>query len=168
MSYRFVRCQTHPKCPDTQGWYLILEPGDLDTLEQVHRGVVHFYYYKFGLDPHIEKSELALFYNPIRLGANWLQTVEKFLFEGTTLAVNPSGGVTPLDSMIILAEIISEELDWPNHFEGEIIKISRWPKGQHYYLTSNKNRVFIPPSHKTYEQALRVAKKYTFEIRSNC
>lgn len=169
MSYRFVRCQTHPKCPDIQGWYLVLEPDDLCTLDQVHKGVVHFYYFKFGLDPHIEKSELAPLYNPISLGAKWLCTASNYLFgEGTTLAINPSGGMTPLSDMIILAEVISDELVWPNHFEDEIIKISRWPKGQHFYLTSNKNRVFVPSKHKTYEQALKVAEKYTSEIRSNC
>lgn len=168
MSYRFVRCQTHPKCPDIQGWFFVLKPSDTDALEQVHTGVVHFYYNKFGLDPHIAKSELAPLYNPIRLGAMWLQTVEKFLFEGITLAVNPSGGVTPLSDMIVLTEVVSEKLAWPNYHKNEVIKISRWDRGRHYYLSSNKNRVFVPPCHKTHEEALRIAKKYTTEIRSNC
>ncbi len=36
--YRFVRCQTHPKYPNLQGWYLVLKPDDLLTLVDLHHG----------------------------------------------------------------------------------------------------------------------------------
>lgn len=50
--YHFARCQPHSKRPDLQGWYLILEPGDIDTLEKLHRGVAYSLFAQFGKDPH--------------------------------------------------------------------------------------------------------------------
>jgi hypothetical protein len=163
--YRFVRCQPHHKCPDLQVWYLILEPDDVDTLMTLHKGITALYYHKFGLDPYITKSELATFYNPIQLAAQWFQTIESLLFVGITLAINSSGGMIPLDSMKVLAEVVSERLVWPGYDKDEIITISRWPRGRHYHLSSDKNRVFIPAKYNTYESARQMAQKYTDNIQ---
>ncbi len=163
--YKFVYCQTHPKCPNVRGWYLILEPGDLDTLMELHRGVMGFYYHKFGLDPHYQKPELGALYHPIRLAAVWLTSVEKFLFNRITLAVNSAGGMIPLDSVKVLVEEESERFIWPNRWTLETITISRWPRGRHYHLSSNRNRIFVPAKHNTYEDARQVAQMYTTKIR---
>ena len=56
--YRFVYGQPHAQVKNLKGWYLILEPGDVDTLMKLHRGVTRAYFYKFGLNPHAFKSEL--------------------------------------------------------------------------------------------------------------
>lgn len=102
MSYRFVRCQTHPKCPDVIGWYLVLEPSDVDTLMKLHKGVANLYFFKFGMDPHLKPdSEEGVLKNPVRLAAMWLQAVEKQLWEGA-LCVNSNGGCVPLNSVKVL------------------------------------------------------------------
>ena len=163
--YRFARCQPHPKIPDLQGWYLILEPDDLDALMKLHKGIANLYYAKFGMDPHYNKPDLASLYNPVRLAAMWLQSMEKFLAAGTTLAVNFCGGMVPLDSVKVLAEIESELMNWPDHYDDEVITISRWPEAKHYYLSSNKDRVFVPSKYTKSKDAHRHAEKYTDNIR---
>lgn len=163
--YKFVRCQPHAKCPDLQGWYLVLEPDDVDTLMKLHKGVTGLYYHKFGLDPHYQKPELGILYHPMRLSAGRFTSVEKFLFSGITLAVNSSGGMIPLDSVKVLVAEESERLIWPDRWLFETITISRWPRGRHYYLSSNRNRIFVPTKHGTYEGAHQVAKMYTTNIQ---
>lgn len=167
MSYRFVRCQTHPKCPDVIGWYLVLEPNDIDTLMKLHKGVANLYFFKFGMDPHIKPdSEEGVLKNPVRLAAGWLQSVEKFLLDGTTLAVNSNGGMVPLDSIKVLSEHANETLEWPDYYDDEIITISRWSGGKHYYLSSNKGRVFVPSKYTDCKEARRVAERYTDNIQT--
>lgn len=166
MSYRFIRCQTHPKCPDVTGYYLVLEPGDVDTLMKLHKSVATLYFFKFGMDPHIKPdSEEGVLKNPIRLAAGWLQTMEKLLFEGP-VAVNSNGGCVPLSSVKVRNEVTSEKLSWPDYHDDEIITISRWTGGKHYYLSSNKNRVFVPSKYSSYEAARQTAEHYTNNIRT--
>ena len=164
--YRFVRCIPNPRCPDTQGWYLVLTPDDLDTLMKLHNGITGFYFYKFGMNPHLEPdSELGVIMNPIRLAAKWITTVEKFLFAGTTLVVNSCGGMLPIDSVEIVTEVESEKLYWPSELgDSETITISRWPQASHYYLSSDTGRIFVPPKYARYEDARRTAEMYTDSI----
>lgn len=167
--YQFVRCQPNPRSPDLQGWYLVLRPEDLDTLMKLHRGVAQVYYWKFGMDPRIKPdSEEGVLKNPVRLAALWLGSVEKFLSASTTLAVNCCGGMVPLDSVNVLATVDSELMVWPELFPDEIITITRWPEGQHFYLSSNKNRLFVPHKYPKYDDAHAMAQKYTEDIRSKC
>lgn len=167
MSYRFVRCQTHPKCPDVIGWYLVLEPGDIDTLMKLHKGVCYFYFHKFGMDPHLKPdTKEGYLKNPVRLAASWLQSIEKFLLEGITLAINSNGGIAPLDSVTILSEHQRETISWPDYYDDEVITISRWPEGRHYYLSSNKDRIFVPPKYVEYKAAHHAAQRYTNHINS--
>ena len=164
--YRFVRCQCHPKTPDLQGWYLILEPNDSDALMELHKGVVNFYYTKFGMDPRIgPRSVEAYIKSPARLAATWLQSIENFLAAGIILAVNSHGGMMLLDSVKVLATIESEKMIWPGYYDNEIITISHWPEGEHFYLSSNKDRVFVPPKYTEYIDAREIAEKYTNNIR---
>ena len=164
--YKFIRCQPHAKCPDLHGWYLILRPDDLDTLIRIHRGVCGLLYHKFGLDPRTPESEfLGMVCNPINLAAGWLVAVEKHLAAGIALAINSSGGWFPLSRMKILVEEESTRLIWPDKYKNEVVTISRWPEGRHYYLSSNKNRVFTSGKHNTYKDALQVARMYTANIQ---
>lgn len=166
LMYRFARCQTHPKCPDLQGWYLILEPNDIDTLMNLHKGVSCLYFHKFGVDPHITESEIAGLYNPILLTAKWLLTVEKYHLAGTTIFVNSSGGILPPECAKVLGTVESQTMSWPNIYEDEVITICRWPEGRHYYLSSNKDRVFVPSKYIEYKAALHAAKKYTDDVKT--
>jgi hypothetical protein len=81
------------------------------------------------------------------------------LQEGDVL-VNPAGGFAAKRDLIVLAEIKRRDLTWPEQFADEIITISQWPKGRHYYLCSNKGRVFVPEKFATYRAARLAALKY--------
>lgn len=169
--YRFVRCIPNPRCPDTQGWYLVLEPHDLATFMDLHEGVAKFYFNKFGMDPHLKPdSELGVLKNPVRLAALWLTRVVKYREEGTTLVVNSRGGMLPLDSVEVVTEVLSEKMCWPREsgrqgpWDYEKITIARWPQASHYYLSSNKGRIFVPPKYVHYEDARQVAEMYTDKI----
>jgi len=161
MPYRFHRCQPHAKCPDLQGWYLELRPDDAETMMRVHKGVAYLYFNKFGLDPHIQKDETKkALYNPIKLATGWLQSVERYLLAGETLLVNCNGGIMPMDGTLILDTVQSDDLHWDDRFDSEIITIHKWPKGKHWYLTSNKNRIFVLEKHGSLTAARKAALRY--------
>lgn len=162
MKYRFHLCQTHAKCLNLQGWYLEIRPDDPETLMRVHKGMTGIYYNKFGLDPRIE-------YNPIRLAALWLQGTHRFLLNGETILVNVNGGIMPLAGTIVLETVESDDLDWDVRYDDEVITISRWRAGRHWYLCSSKFRIFIPDKYTTYTDAYRVAQRYVSveRIKSN-
>ena len=163
--YSFVRGQTRPAGPaDLQGWYLVLKPDDVDTFMELHLGVAGFYYSKFGMDPHITEFEIG--YNPIVLVTKWLSSIEHYRLNDTTLAINSSGGMVPLDSVKVLAETRSKKMIWPTLYEDEIITISRWPECRHYYLSSNKSRIFVPPKYIDYKAAVLAAEKYTDNVKT--
>jgi hypothetical protein len=159
--YHFARCQLHSKCPDLQGWCLILKPDDFDTLLELHKGVVSLYFHKFGLDPHITGSSP---YNPIKLAQGWFQSAEKLLLIGTTLAVNSSGGMFPLEGVKVLSTLEKETMTWPDLYDDEVITISCWSGGRHYYLSSNKDRIFAPSKYVEYQAARQAAERYTDNI----
>lgn len=163
--YRFVRCQTHPKCPDVIGWYLVLKPDDVDTLMKLHKGIANLYFFKFGMDLHITESEMAPHYNPIKLAAQWLQSIKRLLQEGS-VAVNSNGGCVPLNSVKVLSESTNQRLDWPDYYDDEVITISRWTGGRHYYLSSNRNRIFVPAKYCDLKAARYTAQKYTNHIQT--
>ncbi len=162
MSYTFHLCQTHPKCPDLKAWYLQIGPTDpVDLLMKVHRGVIGLYYNKFGQDPHIQANELQRdLYNPIKLAAGWLATADKFLIQGKTILVNFNGGIVTTDTVTILDTVQSDNLDWDIRYDDERVTISRWPEGRHYWLCSNKNRIFVPDKYVEYQDAYKAARRY--------
>ena len=94
-----------------------------------------------------------------RLAAAWLESLESALQEGDVL-VNPAGGIVAKRDLIVLAEIKRRDLTWPEVFADEIITISRWPKGTHYYPCSNRGRVFVPEKFATYRAARLAALRY--------
>lgn len=164
--YRFIRCRPHKKV-DTQGWYLILseEMGIgycRDLVDKLHNSISNFYYFKFGMDPHLKDKP---FYNPIALAAKWFESVISALVNSETLAMNSCGGWFPLGDTEILEEVWSDELRWPDRYPDEVITISRWPDGQHFYLTSNQDRLFSLSKFNTVAAAEREAKKYTDKIK---
>jgi len=152
-SYRFLRCQVHPAFVDVQGWFLEVRDGDPQLLATLHRSIVAKYHSMLGQDSHGCGRDAA------RLAAVWLRSLESALQEGDVL-VNPAGGFAAKRYLIVLAEIHSRDLTWPEQFDDEIITISRWPKGKHYYLCSNKDRVFVPEKFTTCEAAREAALRY--------
>jgi hypothetical protein len=128
---------------------------------KVHKGVTILYFFKFGMNPHIQADEDRKdLYNPIKLAALWLQTIERYLLNGETILVNSNGGIMPLAGTKILETVESDNIHWDDRFDDERITISRWPQAKHYYLASNKNRVFVPSKYNTYEEAEREALRY--------
>jgi len=168
MRYRFHRCQPHARCPDLTEWYLVLRPDDVDTLMKLHKGVVGLYFFKFGMDPHIQKDKTqAALYHWAKLGAHWLMSVERYLMNGETLLVNHNGGIMPMDGVKVLETVESDNIHWDNRYDDEIITISRWPRGKHWYLASNKfQRLFIPAKYVNFEEARHEALRYTDHIRA--
>lgn len=159
--YKFLLCQPDPRFSDT-GWYLELRPDDPETVLKVHKGVTRFYYAKFG--PRTVEVPGC---NPLDLVARWLSTVEQHLMAGVTLVVNSSGGWLPKDKVVVVAERESERLVWPTDFDDETITISRWPDGTHWYLCSNKDRIFVPDKYCTYEAAYKAARAFVPKDRIN-
>ena len=162
MKYKFALCQMHPKLPDLQGWCLVLHPDDPETLMKVHSGVCYLYYAKFGMNPHFDPNGP---YNPIKLAAQWLLSVERYLLAGTTIVVNINGGIIPLEDIIVLETVESDNLRWNKRFDDEVITVSKWPDGTHYYLCSNKDRIFIPSKYNKFDDAYQEALRYVPEDR---
>jgi hypothetical protein len=128
---------------------------------KVHKGVTGLYFFKFGMDPHIQADEDHKYhYNPIRLAALWLQSIERFLMAGETILVNSNGGIMPMHDTIILETVHSDDLHWDDRFEEEQITICQWPQGKHWYLASSKHRLFVPAKYNTYTEAYREALHY--------
>jgi hypothetical protein len=160
--YTFIKCQTHPKCPDLVGWYLVLPCGDIETLEILHAAVAEFYFIKFGLDPHYKND---IYHMPMKLVAGWWNSVHVIWKDLEDVLVNSSGGLLPLSAVTILDEVESDKLFWMDKYNDEKIIISRWPEGKHWYLTSNHNRVFCPSKYNSEKEAYEVAKIFTDKIK---
>jgi hypothetical protein len=102
------------------------------------------------------------------MAAGWLEAVGKAGMRGETLIVNAVGGWSPLNEDQVCSEKQSERLAWPDYYEDEVITISKYelPEAHHYYLTSNKERIFIPCKYRTYEAAERAAHTYTDNVQT--
>ncbi|MCK9570176.1 hypothetical protein M0R72_14625 [Candidatus Pacearchaeota archaeon] len=164
--YRFHRCNTDPRFPDLQDWRIEIRPDDPETLEKIHRGVAAAYLARFSQDPHLKDNPN---YHWLKLGAQWLQTAEKLLWEGP-IVVNINGGTLLLSEVVVLETVETAEIDFNVRFENEVITISRWPEGKHFWLASNKYRIFVPDKHNTYAAARKHALHYVpaERIKGNC
>jgi hypothetical protein len=177
--YRFLRCQVHPAFDDVQAWFLEVrgDDGDPDPelVAAIHDSIAAKYRTMFGEDCHgtfgpgasgpgtsghdtsgpgaSRTGKAAL------LAADWLRSIETELQQGDVL-VNPAGGFVAKRDLVVLEEIESDDLTWPEHYADEIITISRWPRGKHYYISSNRGRVFVPEKFTTYRAARVAALKY--------
>lgn len=160
MIYRFARCQVHPAFDDVQGWFLEVHDDDLQLLAALQKSIIAKYCSMLGQDSHGCGQDAA------RLAAAWMQSLELALQEGDVL-VNRAGGFVAKQDLIVLDEIKRSDLIWPEQFADEIITISKWPKGKHYYLCSNKSRAFVPEKFSTYRAARLAALQYVPADRIN-
>jgi len=152
---RFVRCQVHPAFDDVQGWFLEVRDDAPELLAALEKAIAAKYRTMFGEDAHGKPGPA----NATLLAATWLRSLREELQEGEVL-INAAGGFVAKRDLIVLAEIERDDLTWPEDFADEIIVISKWPKGKHYYLCSNKERVFIPEKFHSYQAARKAARKY--------
>ena len=138
-----------------QGWFLEVRDDDPELVESLHTSIAAKYRAMFGEDSHGKPGPA----NAVLLADKWLQSLREELQRGEVL-VNPAGGFVAKRDLIVLEEIERDELIWPEHVADEIIVISKWPKGKHYYLSSNRDRVFVPEKFNTYQAARKIALKY--------
>jgi hypothetical protein len=128
----------------------LLEVVNEKDLMAVHRWISTKLFLKLGMNPHIFNQDgtphdevAAYYYHPIKLGAAWLTTAQKFMWQDGGFYVNPAGGILPLKSLGSPILATQESSSWPTSpIAGEIVYVTRWPQGEHYYLRSNRNRVF--------------------------
>jgi hypothetical protein len=154
--YRFARCQVHPDFCDIQGWFLEVKDNDQELLGALYKSIKAKYASILGQDSHGCDSRQD---NASLQASLWLDSLEAELLDGPVL-VNPAGGIAAKRDLIVLAEVKRKELIWPVHYVDEIITISRWPKGKHYYLCSNQSRLFVPEKYNNYNAARKAAMKY--------
>ncbi len=164
--YRFLRCNTDTRIPTLEGWYLEVKRGDFATMIDLQLAITTAYFLRFKLDPHIDPQGPL---NPVRLADRWVKSLHDLLTKDKVILVNSCGGFLPLTNIKILSWIETDKLRWPDIYEDEIITISRWPRGKHYYLSSNHNRIFVPSKFSTYTGAKELATVYVNEskIKSN-
>lgn len=174
LRFDFIKEQ-HAQCPSVIGWWLVVKPEDLDTHISLHK-MVTTAAVKWGNDPHEFNSDgtprrpespsqmQVAMQNPILFGAKWFGITLANLLSGRAICVNPAGGWHPLTNQtIVLARESRNRLEWPGKkddlWQGEIITIMQWGDGKHFYLSSNKDRIFAEKCNQ-FEEAERIAKQY--------
>lgn len=173
--YTFLRIQTHQKCPNAQGWYLLLDPNNNELVMLIHARLTRSLYLRYGTDPHhfantgyskdtldelqktLPKDILGYQYHPVVAGTKWLS---KMITMQEPICVNAVGGWMLYDGAIVLAKQESEWLIFPEYFDDEIITISRWPQAAHFYLSSNRGRLFDTDKTNTLERAIEIAEDF--------
>lgn len=168
--FRFARVKVHPKL-DLSGWYLVLD--DYESLMEMHRSACGSLFMKFHRDPHLfdqktwrPVSDQAQFYNPVKLGAGWLNSAQMGMLRHGVIYMNRQHGMLYGDNVEIIENRESEKLVFPDnddHKDGVRIVVSKWGNGQHYYLNANQTIAFSQPKFDTAEEALAEARVYAFE-----
>jgi hypothetical protein len=136
--------------------------ADFVTQMDLHIAVASAYYSRLKLDPHIDPTGPL---NPRHLVEKWVDGFNTILKAENVALVNSCGGILPPTNIRILSRLEIEKLRWPDSYDDEIITISRWPKGLHYYIASNKNRLFSPSKFNTYDEARDLALVYASPSR---
>lgn len=116
------------------------------------------------MNPHLQKdiasdSELGVLFNPVILGAKWLATATKFLLSDGRVLVNPSGGIA-VEVLDVTSEIEQDGYPSSEPIPDEIVYISQWLNGRHFYLRSSKERLFPFDKVDSMADARRKAAKY--------
>lgn len=165
MSYTFHYVQ-QKKYPELKCWYLEISPKTSEHIETVHQALTIHLFLEAGIDPHWDKRvDDAPFLHPIVLGANYLEClIRKVMHNGLTVLVNKNGGWIPKDDSINILETKVKNcfifpVDVPESLKSEHISISQWPNGKHYYLKSNRGRIFSPHKFDTFQEAFDAALK---------
>ena len=170
MKFNFVKTQLK-HCPDVVGWYLKLDPKDNEMFLFIHKVVTHTNFLKAKKDPHIQGemdkgSFLAYITHPITLSAKWLMAMEENRFNQRTVLVNSMGGWMPMDNQVnVIDEVQEDKFEFPadKYDEREYLTIARFPDGTHWYICSNKARMF--EKFNDFESAFSEAKRHVPEDR---
>lgn len=162
MPHTFLKLQLN-SCPNVEGWFLLVDPKDPNTELDLHRSVAVKLFMNYSKDPHISKDrDIQSLYNPVKLTAGWLNTLHKMQYKGDEVVMNPNGGLSPLRGWKVLSAVQSDRLAWPTYYADEVIRINQWPdpKAVHFYLKSNKDRLFVPSKFDTLAEASAFAGQF--------
>lgn len=163
MRYTFVKVQCHPKVPDLLGWYLLIRKQDQEIYSDIHISVTTRNTIRTQRDPHNYdgiryKGVYEHLLNPLTLSLKWLEATTRYLEEGPIL-INKNGGWMDYDPKFEKDRIIKDKMVFPEDSESnEIITIKRWQK--HWYLSSSKDRIFVPEKTNSLKDAEKMALNY--------
>lgn len=174
--FRFCLVNLDTRMPLLKEWRLKLTPDDADAADALHKCLAESWFLQSLKDPHnvaeIKRygSEAAINLRkaPVERASRWLNITLGARLQRVTILVNSVGGYCFLDNTVrILDTVESTELaDWPAPDDldnTEIITISQYPGRQHWYLSSSRERVFIPAQHQTLAAAQAQAAKFVPE-----
>lgn len=167
MSYTFVRCRADDRFP-AEAWYLKIAWEDVELIDKMHAAVAKNMFMKFVIDPHMfdekqrPKHEVADMVNPVKLAGGWVTTLHRICAEDGHALVNVVGGIRPPAKKESAVKTL-EKLSWPELLADERITLVQWPLAQHYYLKSNKDRLFSPAKYDSLDEAWKVALEYVPE-----
>ncbi len=160
------------RCPSVQGWWLVVKPGEWGTVDLLHARITQSAFLGGGHQLPADESKMSAsqkyaYANPVKVGAEWVQRVSSQIMDGETVYVNASGGWCLKGKQDkVLATESRSELSWPDTkddlWQGEIITIKQWGDGIHWYLLSNKSRIFDGKKN-SLEAAKEVARQYVAE-----
>jgi len=158
--YTFALVQTHPKCPTLRDWYLKLTRAQAadPKIEQLLAGHVQASVLQRERE-HAEDTHPSESYALLGRGAvafRWPETVQLLLQRDTAVLVGRRGGICPVEGTKILETRKSKDLAWPQD-ERELVTISKWQRGSHWYLSSTFDRIFEPSHYDTPEEAIEAA-----------
>lgn len=157
---KFAYAKTHPLVdPD---WLVVIDTPDL--LFEFHKRVTVRLALKYGADPHLfderghPKNHCALIMSPVNLGSKWLSSAERFYQEHGKVYMNRAGGLCPSPHVLKYVD----SAFWPasHPMEGEVVYISKYPNGNHYYLRSTTDRIFPVEKCHSYAEAVDMATKF--------
>ena len=169
-SYEFVLARPDARFKDTC-WYLKLAA---DQIPELHERVTQAAFWRWTKDPHNFKKgtqshpqglgeprdEIVALHHPVLLGAGWLVSAEKLMWQDGVVYVNRCGGMLPHPPEVIEATIAKDTLEFPEE-DADIITISQWPSGNHWYIgtsSSHSGRLFEGKKFPTIQAAEEYAK----------
>jgi len=152
-------------------WVVLVEKNDIDLITVLRNALAAKLFLKFKKDPHLYENEvpqnlMSVLYSPTRLIDGWSDTMDRLLNNDNAVYINVNGGIVPKDrSVKVVLREEKDEFAFPVTYEDEIIRVSCWKNGKHWYLSSNKDRIFVPEKFDTIAEATMESKKYVGEDR---
>lgn len=169
--YTFVRVSPDHRIPQLQGWYLKVHKYDFELHDKLIKAMTNARAWKyfqnkdnFESDGHT-RTLVAEITHPMKMCPRWVNTLHTLFKENTYALVNHNFGLCnyPEHEADVHAEFESTEYAFPVLYDDELMTVSRWPEGEHWYVTSNKERIMVPEKHDTLEAAVKAAAVYVTE-----
>ncbi len=151
--YTFVLTQLHYKLPDLLEWRLLVD-ADFPNVDVMLEKYEHRIMLKLA-DPHIKTGTFYAntLFDAINLYAD---RISRRLVAGEQILMNRNGGYSFYRLQDDKKRVERDTLMFPDQ-DIEIITLSTWPNGTHYYPTSNNlNRDFGGKKYKTTKAENRI------------